>query len=450
MKRILLLISLAVCLAGCQKHEEQPPQTIQALPTKTAHAPAAVKQLLSEPIEATRVELPSEAPPYWRGAAGDSRPALILLSMHPFLLPLAEEQRAEVTQLIASAPADDFIKRGSYYRTDPALLSTQAVSAALEAGLFSELVWVFPSTTPPEQMVLDTFRQQMVETGFLTEAESAGLQLDGGSFFGIMRGIPFRATPSTALPQLEKPAVLHLDLSYFKGLYKSEIKTPLYPLLLQVAKQIQSLKLMVHGVTLSFSTLERQMALETRFLVNRFAEILADPTLLDKKLPLNWSLHSEALYTINFFMESKVTELYQQAIKEAPLDPAILYGMALRQQRNKDLAASLKLIDLAALQDPGYALEYVVLAERAAEAKDFNNATMLLEKTQPYFPFDPFITLQLAGYHLEAQRFAEARDQLAALKNLNWSQKVHGNMPKVIDEMLAESEKPHPQDKEHP
>jgi len=433
MKKLFFLILVLIALAGCQKHEESAPP----VQTTETTAPAPEKVLLGEPIEAKEVELPSEAIPYWRNAAGGSRPALVLFAIHPFLQPLNEAQRDAVMKLVATGTPDDFAKRGTFFRVDPALISTQALSAALAGNLFSEIIWVFPSTTPLEEFSQETFRNQMVEAGFMTPEESAGMTYQDGIFSGTLRGTSFKAVHPLALSAVSGPAILHIDLGYFKGQYKSEIKTPLYPLLLETAKTLRGLNLKVRGVTLSYSTEEGEFSLETRFLINRLAELLAAPSMLDKPLPENWNLHSEALYTINFFMEDKVTELYTKAVHLAPGDPAVLYGLALRRLRDKDLKGALELIERAAKEDEGYALEYFNLADRAANAGDFANASMLLDRGRSHSPHNPFIDFQRAGVLIQQGQTDAARQILLGLKKLPWSPDVHAGTLQRIDDMLA-------------
>ena len=429
MKKLVLLFAI-ICLATVLPGAGAASNQAGAAP---------LKKLFVDRIQAQLVELPSEAIPYWRDEAKGSKPALLLFSSAPFLSPLTDGQRQNDAQLVANGSADDFVWRGSLLRANPAVISSQAVSAALNSGLFSAISWVFPSTTAPDQLDLEAFRRQVVETGFLTKAESNELTLANGVFSGRVRGIPFKAIHAKALQPPGEPVIMHLDLSYFKGLYKSAIKTPLYPLLLQTAKNLKKLNIEVAGITLSYSTAEGELTLETRFLVNRFAALLEKPELLNATMPPNWELHSEALYTINFFLESKVDQLYEQAIQAAPTDPAVLYGLALRRKRDKDLGAFVELIGRAAQQDRGYALEYLNLADQATAGQDFENAVMLLEKGSHAFPENPFIMIQLASAYQTMHRTKDARKLLKKLKQLPWSAMNSGAV-KIIDEMLASNE----------
>jgi len=443
-KLLLALIALAL-LSACQKQDESGTTAPVEAPPVAATEPAPARQLLGEPLTADRLELPSEALPYWRDAAGGSRPALVLFSIHPFLTPLDPEQLAGVQRLLRTGLADDFHAHGSAYRVDPIFVSTQSVSAALAGGLFSRLIWVFPSMATPDQLSLEKFRTQVVEAGFLSEEEGAALQLKDGAFVGTVRGIPFSAVHPMALQELSEPAILHLDLSFFKGMYKNEIKTPLYPLLNQLARELQPLNWQVRGATLSSSTVEGELSLETRFLINRFAALLERPALLKEDMPEAWNLHSEALYTINFFLESKVDELYQRGIEIAPNDPALLYGKALRVLRKGDLNEALALIERAVAVDPGYAFEYLGLADQALEKQDLDNGLRLLDKGMAHFPENPFLKVQKANLLLRMGRLEEGRALVKELQKLPWSPAVHADMPQVLAGMLSYEPSQEPQ-----
>lgn len=428
----LLLFFLFLLLTACSQQDSGRPNENASVPTKRT----AAKRLMQDAIEAIRVERPSEAVPAWRDMAEGQQPTLLLMSLHPFLQPLAEEQIDDVTTLVASGSAEDFRKRGSYYRVNPAFISTQALSAALTQNLFSQIIWVFP-TTDPQQVELETFRKQFVSAGFMSEAEGEALTFKHGVFSGKVRGVPFSALPASALEPFESPAILHVDLSYFKGMYTNDIKTPLYTLLRQTAKRLQEIDCRVKGVTLSYSTIEGELSLDTRFLINRLASLLADPGLLDTKMLPHWELHSEAIYTVNFYLESKVNELYERGVAEAATDPALRYGLAQRYLRDGDLGKALAQIDKAVEQDPGYAAAYLDLAGRGADGGDFKTAVILLEKARQTFPDNPFITMQLAKILIENKTPGPALALVEELQKLPWSPVVHQDIPKILEDLAS-------------
>ena len=106
MKRILFLaLILLTTLIGCEKKKETPSVTKKAQPATAVELKVPKPKLLfEEPSTAHKFELPSEALQVWRHTKS-VKPALVLFSIHPFLEPLIEEQKEDVSQLIESGAA---------------------------------------------------------------------------------------------------------------------------------------------------------------------------------------------------------------------------------------------------------------------------------------------------------------------------------------------------------
>jgi len=375
---LLTFALILILLIGCQ---EEVPQKTASTSTPEPAKPAVTQtielvEIFSEPIEPVVLELPSEALSYWRDAAKGKKPALVLFSIHPLLQPIDGTLKKDAAELMASGTTGDFKLHGSVYRAEPVILPTQALSAAIDAELFSEIIWVFPSTGAPEEMQLALFHKQVTEAGFLTEAEGKTLNLNGGIYTGTVRGLPFRAVHPGVLPTIDKPMVLHVDLGFFKGIYQGEVKTRIYDQLLSTALAMNETGWTPEVTTLSYSTMEGTFSLDVRFLITNFADMLRDPTLLDGTMPESWALRSEALYSVNFFLEGKVQEYYEQAAAKFPEDAAAqydLYKHMFFEQRRIDEA--LLVLDKAVALDRGYAAAYLELALIAD--KDNNMAAAL-------------------------------------------------------------------------
>jgi len=453
MRRLFYIVMLftALCLWGCQDEAPKTTEHTEKAATKEAvetskpasEAPAQTQQhltgniaLFDEPIEPVMLELPSEALPYWRDAAADSKPTLVLFSIHPLLTPIEENLKPDVAKLVASGSESDFTLHGSLYRAEPFLLPTQTVSAALDAGLFSEVIWVFPSTAEPEQMQQDLFRKQVTEAGFLTEEEGNALTLDGGIYSGTVRGVPFRAVHPKALPEITGPMILHVDLGYFKGLYQGEVKTRIYDLLLNSALALNETGWQPLLTTLSYSTFEGTFSLDVRFLITNFAEMLRDPTLLDGTMPQNWALRSEALYAVNFFLEDKVKEYYEQAARDYPNDAAAqydLYKHLFFEQRKIDEA--LAVLDKTVALDRGYAAAYLELAQIADNDGNLDAALELLSKAAPLVPENPMINLYRAQFLIQSGQKEQALPLIGQLEKLPWSKHFHPDVPQLLTDM---------------
>jgi hypothetical protein len=399
--------------------------------------------LFDEPIEPIIVELPSEAIFFWREVAANRKPALVMLSIHPLIQPIDQDLGPAVTKLTNNGERDDFVQHGSRYRSDPLILPTQSVSAAISAGLFSEIIWVFPSTAPVDQMQVDLFRKQVTKADFLTQTEADTLTLKDGTFSGTVRGLPFRAVHPEALPEIGKPMILHVDLGYFKGLYQGEVKTRIYDLLQNSALALNETGWTPELTTLSYSTMEGTFSLDVRFLITNFAEMLLDPTLLDGTIPQNWALRSEALYAKNFFLDGKVQEYYERAAKEYPNDASAQYDLYKHMffEQHK-VGGALTLLDKAVALDRGYAAAYLELAEIANNDGNLTVALELLSKASPLVPENAMVNLYRAQFMIQNGEKGQAIPLIKELKMRQWSSHYHAEIPQLLNGMMNAEKKP--------
>ncbi len=429
-----LFLTCALCLlltlTGCQKREEQQTETDKH---SAGVQFAPLGPLFADPVEPQLVELPTAALPLWRTFA-PAQPTLVLLSFDPMLQPIPEALEKEALDLAHKGSAEEIRRRGSFYRPDPALIPPQTLSAALAAGFFSRVIWVFPSTVKPELLSLDFFRTQMTEGGFFTEKEAKDLGLLDGGFYGTLRGVPFQAVHPDVLPTLEGPLVVHLDLGYFRGLYRDAATTPPYDLLHQTATLLRQAAWSPLAVTLSYSTEEGVLSLETRFVLSAFAELLRRPELLEGEMPEPWALRAEAHYGAAVLTPEKQLELYRRAAELAPGDGTFQYDLhrVLLEAGRTDEA--LNILDRAVTLDGDYAQAYVTLAQSALADRNGAVALALLEKARAAYPLNPFPTIQQADLlkHLGKQK--EAAALLRELKKLPWSPVYH---PEVPDQLKA-------------
>lgn len=436
--RILCLVIISLLFTACQKQEEQPPAPTPAAQLQPAE-PTAAEQGVFQP---RRVELASSALPIWREAQ-ESKPALVLMSFDPFLKPVPAELKQRAIDLVAQGSADDFARHGSYFRADPVILPNQTLSAAIDAGLFSKIYWIFPAKNTPEQLDVVTFREQMTEAGFFSAEEAAALTLKDAAFSGVLRGLPFQAVHYLAFPEVNEPLVLHIDLSFFRGLYDNEIKTPLYDLIHQAASTLTQSGWKPLVTTLSYSTLEGEIALETRFVLSNLADILANPSLLAAEaMPPAWGLRAEGLYAADMFTESKKLELFHKAAVLAPDDPTALYDLFQAHFMAKEIDQALATLDRAVALDPGYAATYLALADMALTDNNPSVTFDLLNKAKPFFPYNPFVDLQRADLLLQKGDRNGAIELLETLKSAEWSSFYRSEMPGEIDDMLEAAKNP--------
>lgn len=447
----IVILLLAALAAGCERN--QPPQTGSQAPatpaTPAAAGPAApppgltggTQQLFVQAMEPALFELPTDALPVWRQHA-ETKPTLALLSFDPFLQPLRPELRGAALDLAKTGNAADLLAKGRIFRAEPTLLPTQTLSAALEAGFFSRLCWVFPSTAKPEQLTLELFQKQMRDTGFMTESEVAALQLADGIYTGTVRGVPFQAIHPWALPKLEGPLLLHIDLSYFKGLYKDNATTPIYNLLHQTATGLRDTGWTPRAVTLSFSTEEGAVSLDTRFLLRDLATLLGRPELLDGDPPAHWNQRADALYGVDVFTAEKMLELVEKMVAEAPEDPSVQYDHYTTLFAAKKLEPALAALDRAVAGDPGYAYAYAELAQIAVKDRNAQATVDLLRKAAAAYPENPFIPLQMADVQITTGAAQEALQTLQPLKQLTWSKAYHDDIPALLNRMSQDAKTP--------
>ena len=409
-------------------------------PAKTGQqaAPATAKVLFREPIQPVLYELPSGALATWRTHAA-RKPALVLFSSHPYLHPLSSDQRPDVMELLRSAPSAEIVRRGKLQVPDPALITPQAVSAAIEAGYFSEMVLVMPTNVKRADFSLETFQQSVYTAGFFTEEEALALKIADGVISGTVRGLPFRCVHPEALPAIDGPVIAHIDLGYFNDIYANDVKTPVYTLLFQTASRIRDRQWQALAVTLSYSNLEIGLSLESRFILSHLAEVLRHPEYIDGGAPANWSQRIKALYAEAMFSENDALELFAKAAAATPPDPADLYAWSLRLSRQKRSAEAMAALDRAVALDSGYGLAYLDLAENAAGQMLTDVALNLLGKAGRCFPDNPFIGIRKADLLLTRGRKTAALPLIIVASRLPWSPRVHQTIPEKLEKMAREA-----------
>jgi hypothetical protein len=417
-----------------------PPQPA-AIKTPPVHAvPLVTYELFKKPVTPAVFELPSGALIVWREFA-KRKPALLLFSTHPLLAPLSEGDRKGLKKLLTSGSARDIVRRGQIQSADPAFASAQTVSAAIDAGLIGELIFVQPTRRKRADVSLQDFQQRAYNAGFLSAAETSALTLQDGVISGKVRGLPFRVVHLDALPRIDRPVIVHVDLGYFKDLYVNEIKTPVYDLLSQTATAIRDAGYPALAVTLSYSNKEVEFSLESRFMISNLADLLYHPAMLGGITPPSWVLRARAMFAGAMFAESSAQDLIAQAAQLNPDDPDALYAQAQQLFLQKQSVAAFSLLDQAVALDRGYALAYLELAETGVELGQWEKAVEILDKAANAFPDDPFIRISQADLLIQHGRGQEALPLLTALQQLPWSEIHHPGVSALLKEMAVAAAK---------
>jgi hypothetical protein len=437
MIRYLLLSCCLLLICACE-NRSQPENTKENSATGTTLAGFPTRKLLREPLEAQRFELPSEALQIWRGYQA-LKPALVLYSIHPFLQPLEPAQRREVAALLRKGKSEDFYRRGTIARSNPALSPLQTLSAALAAGYFSEIIWFFPTRADLADFSPENFRQEMGKAGFIDPAAAPDLHLlEEGIIGGNLRGVPLRIVhPLAALPKLARPALIHLDLGYFQGLYQNEVRTPVYALVHETALSLRDADYLTLDISLSYSTEGGNFSLATRFLIDALAQLLHQPELLDGELPEPWRFRSEALYAREMYQESEAKTLVAAAAAKYPEDPSLLYDNLQLLLQSGQEEAGFRLLERIVRLDPGYAEEYLALAETGVDQGWLDKSLQLIDKALACYPDNPFIRLYKIDVLRQAGRENETLPLIEELIRLNWSKVFFPEMDRRLNEMAA-------------
>lgn len=424
--RVFTIFLLIFALTGCKKEQNALAPAIENSPaaTQTALGPAIpieAPTFLSTSIDTTVIETTNEALPLWRKYA-KHRPLLAIVAQSPALLPIPAEKKAETRRLLGEADDATLTRKTGLSDPDPAILPLMSIGAALDVDWLSGVVWVFPTTSPPTMIDPDIFRQQLTESGIATAGEAKALTFETGVFRGTIRGKTFIASPLTALPEINQPLLLHIDCDFFKPLYKGEIKTPLYPLLVETLNAIKAIQWKIAAATVSRSTFGAELPLQTRFLGGQIAEILTEPEMLDRAIPDNWSERANALYLENFMQKDKMREIYLHLEKDDPADPSLKYALyQLARQFNQGDAA-LDYLRQAVQMDPVYALEYVTLSDLALQKQRPEQALKMLKLARAALSHDPFLLTLLSRTMLNTGDRTEAAAIAAELRTLQWSE----------------------------
>jgi hypothetical protein len=445
MKRILLFVAcLFLLISACEQKKDASPPAVEGLLLAAPAPPLVTTKLLQEPTEASLGELPIDALSVWRPMRRN-KPTLVLLSQDPFLQPIPAVLQEEAKALILTGSPYELAEKTSLQSTTPLLLSSMATSAALRSSLFSEVVWVLPSTMPRDKLDIKVFRQQLLDFGAINEEEAQTFTLGEGSFSGTVRGVPFRAVLPDALPTIDGPVVLHIDLSFFQPLYKGEIKTKIYPLLYDSLRLLRDGGLQTAAVTISSSNIDGTLPLAVRFIGPTLARLLKNPELLDKPILPNWQRRANALFLPNFFNNEKARELYLEMETDLPDDPSVKYSLYQTSRELKEGDKALDYLAQAVALDPGYAVEYLTLSDLAAEKGLPEQAVKMLRLAAEAMPENPFISLRLAAQLGAFGQSEEALTLLDKLHNQSWSQVYYPDVLAHIETMSAsvrEKERP--------
>lgn len=414
-----------LCLCGCRKEEvrqDEGKMSVSAQPVVEETLP-----ILSKPLKIALHEVDIQALPEFLAHRDKT---LVLLTSNPFLLSVPVAARGELEAALRQDSPE--LQRRLWRVADPLLMPGMLTSAVLDARIFRRIVWVLPMINPQEQIDLEKFKTLLQSVGQDVAAGKFRREANG-TIVGEINGIRFDVVPFFALPALTEPVVLHIDLGYFAAIYKNEIKTPLFPLVVEALVKLRNEKYKVGTVTFSYSNHTGWVPLSLRPMGSIIQKIFAEPQIIDAPMPENWKLYGDILYLENFFQNDEILRLLTRMEANAPNEPWVKYLRAKFSRQTKDYVAAERYLAEAVTGDPGYALEYVSQVDAALEEKRTEQVLPNLRKLVAAVPDDPLFRLDLCEELVAQKRFDEVRSMLPALRRLPWSPVYYPNVPASLE-----------------
>lgn len=439
---IPLLFAFLLCsLPGCEKETEKKSSISaeNAAPTDRVDdkAQPVSAVLLAEAVETTVVELPTQAIPTWRQHK-DLRPTMVVFSNEPlfYAIPALLAERAK--ELTENGTREDFWNTSLFTSSDPVLTPEMAVRSAAAEGFFSKVVWIVPVAEENlQEFTLETLRSYLINNKVLNEAEAGSMQQTLAGIEWFSDDTLYIAAPSTSLPQITGPAIVHLHGDFFGPLYKSEVKTPLFPLIHRQILGMRETNWETLSVTLSYANFGDKLPVESRFLIPTLASFFADPTLVDAEIPELWTLRSANLYLDTFFQPDKALENTKKMLSLAPDDASVRFDHYTFLLKSKDNDNAMQTLAEAVALDRAYALKYLELAEVAKQGNRPIEALHYLELARTAFPEDPVIELRTADLYAKTGKAGKGREIFEKLNTLIWSEVYYPDVKNRINEVLS-------------
>ncbi len=427
---LFCLISFSGCDTGQESSESNTKQN-----RVDVRAKANPTIFLQEPIRPAIVETSAEAILTWR-THSQAKPTLILLAKNPLLQPVPSAMENEANDLVQDGTQKDLANKTLPSGANPVILPHMALSAALNSRLFSKVLWILPASAD-EQVSLGRFREKMLSLGDLSADEAETFKVQDGALTGTVRDTAITVAHYHDLPSIEGPAIVHFELDFFPPLYINEIKTPLYPLVYKLLRDLREQKYNVLATTISLGNLSNDLPLQVRFLGDLISRNIQNPERIDAPPSGNESRRSQALYLENFFQKDKIRDLYLAMEAEAPQDASVKYDLYQSARRFKEGNKALDYLQQAVTLDHIYGMEYLELAEVALEQDLYEQAISMLKLAMESFPESTFIELKLADTYLQSGASDQAKEVLSRLEKQPWSPIYHAGVPELLKQMSA-------------
>lgn len=391
------------------------------------------KILLHESVPLHRVELSSEALAVWRDYSA-MKPTLLLLSDDLMLQPVPENLLDQVEQLVLHKSQQEIAHSSHPGRTDVIMLPSMTTDIALDADMFDHLAWALPIKDPGQSLNIEAMRQDLIGKGVIDEWEADSLSSVDNVMQGSLRKTGFTAAVLQKLPELKGPVVLHIDPSYFQGLYKNGVATPIFSIVNETLAQLRDRNIPVLAVTYCYGNLNNRIGLDVRFIGDLLRDFFETPETFGKPLPRNWQQLAEILYLNHFFEKEKVRDIATLLAEELPESAWARYQMYHAAANFKQGKEAIEHLAETVAQDKVYALEYLVLANTAYQKGFPDQALRMLKRAQESFPEDHQVVLQVARLATEITQYELALELVEDLQKRSWSTTYYPDMPRYLTE----------------
>lgn len=415
------------CLCACRQQETpQHDRSNNMISTTRPVDVTSFTPILSKSMKVVQYEVDVQALKDFLPHRGKT---LVLLSEDPSLNPIPDGIRAEFDAVVSQGGQE--LTRRLWRVADPLVTPGMLTRAAVETRIFRRIIWVVPSVNPQEQLDLEKFTT-LIKSLKLSGSETFR-RGENGTISGEIDGVRFDVVHPAALPIVTEPVVLHIDLGYFAAIFKSEIKTPLVPLVGETLVKLRNTEWPISAITFSNSNHSGQVSLSFRPVGEMIQRLFAEPQLLDNSIPENWQLLGKVIYLENFFQNEEIQRLLNMMEKNEPNAAWVKYLRANFSRYKKDFTSAERYLAEAVKGEAAYALEYMELAEQAREDKKFDQVLANLRKVVEALPDDPLFRLSLCEELVAQKNFNEVRTMLPSLRRLPWSPVYFPQVPSALE-----------------
>jgi tetratricopeptide (TPR) repeat protein len=340
MRKILIipvLIALAAIMVSCS-------------PSKPARP---VQQVGKDSIKPELMELDSVAVAFWAINKAEDRTLVRLASFDG----MKKLEDTKIKYLKSMIQDEDFktLARVGYAPENKLYDSDSAVYVAYKLGLIKEVYWVVPvfgSITPEN---LEGFKEYLKKTMPDQAEVISKLTLKDNIAEGKINDVPVKIVSLEDLPNMPKPVLLDVDLSYLSSLYQDETNTRSLSFISGFFATLTNKNIKTDMLSMSFSCADAKAQLRHRSFVFMLRDLFNKPELISGIPPKLWADRAEAWKAMEKSPKESIPIL-EDIIKEYPKDAASHYDLATMYLAAGDKTDALGAFQESVKLDPAYNL----------------------------------------------------------------------------------------------